>query len=328
MTTKRALTWTLAALAVALAANAVLGPLGLDAIDYRYSEAMINQAIGLDAVALLFAAPLAAAAATLVAHGHRSGPVLAFAPATFAAYMMPQYVIGPDYLGLPGNNERAIPFHIATMVLAIASGVLAWRQLSGQTLAPDSVRSDRRRGWILVGVAVFTAVGRGVPSMVHALGGEPSDTYLDNPTAFWLVGLLDLGLIVPAAITAAVALRHAVPWARTAAFAVVGWFSLVPASVAAMAIVMQINGDPLASTSNTTTMTAVAVVLTIAAARLYHPLFASDEAQRAAVLPTRPNADMPTPAVTTATATPATARRARPSSRPTRRVRPRHRSTT
>ncbi len=42
--------------------------------------------------------------------------MLAFAPATFAAYMMPQYVIGPDYLGLPGNNERAALFHPAIFV--------------------------------------------------------------------------------------------------------------------------------------------------------------------------------------------------------------------
>ena len=75
-------------LAAALAVNSLLGPFGLDVINYRYGESMVNQAIGLDAVALLVAAPLALAAAWLTQRGHRAGPVLAFAPALFAAYKM------------------------------------------------------------------------------------------------------------------------------------------------------------------------------------------------------------------------------------------------
>jgi dipeptide/tripeptide permease len=138
-------------LGLALVANSVLGPLWLDVIDYHYGEAMTNQGIGLDAVALVCAAPLAFVAASLVRHGHVGGPVVAFAPATFAAYMMPQYVVGADYLGLPGNNENAIPFHIATMVLAIGVFTAAWHALVGNVLPPDDVRSDHRRSWVLIG---------------------------------------------------------------------------------------------------------------------------------------------------------------------------------
>lgn len=72
-------------IAVGLALNALLGPLVLDGIEYRYSDPLINQAIGLDAVALLGAAPAALIAAFLTAHLHPAGPVIAFIPATFAA---------------------------------------------------------------------------------------------------------------------------------------------------------------------------------------------------------------------------------------------------
>jgi hypothetical protein len=271
------LVWALAALGVVLAVNSVLGPLLLGVIDYHYGTAMTSQGIGLDAVALCFAAPLAVTAAVLLARHHPAGPVLAFAPATFAIYMMPQYVVGPDYLGLPGNNERAIPFHITVMVLAIWVAITAWRSIGQRVLPPDATRSDRRRSWVLVGLAAFIALGRWLPGMIDALRSQPTGTgYLDNPTAFWLVGLLDLGLVVPAAIATATALRRSSPWARQASYAVIGWFSLVPASVASMAITMQVNDDPLASTGNTVTMTIAGVVFTAAAALLFKPLFARD----------------------------------------------------
>jgi hypothetical protein len=273
MSAPRGLSWALVLLAAALAVNSVLGPLLLGTVEYHYGESMTNQGIGLDAVALFVAAPLAVAAAVLMRRGHLAGPVLAFAPATFAAYMMPQYVVGPDYLGLPGNNERAIPFHLAVMVLALAIAIGAWQSIGLRMLPPRSRRSDRRRSWVLLGLAAFTALGRWLPAIADALGDTPSSSYLDNPTAFWLVGLLDLGLVVPAATATAFALRGGRPWSRTAAYAVIGWFSLVPASVAAMAITMQINDDPLATTANTIIMTTAGVIFTAAAATLYRPLF-------------------------------------------------------
>jgi hypothetical protein len=260
-------------LGVALAMNSALGPLWLETIKYHYSEAMTNQGIGLDAVALLLAAPIAVAAAVLVARRRIAGAVIAFAPAAFAAYMMPQYIVGPDYIGLPGNNERAIPFHLAVMVLAIAVMIIAWRNIGSDALPPDTARSDHRRSWVLIALAVFTAIGRWVPGFVDALSNTPSVTYLDNPTAFWLVGVLDLGLIVPAAIATAVALRRGELWCRKASYVIIGWFSLVPASVAAMAITMQVNDDPLGTTGNTIIMTTAGVVFTACAVMLYRPLF-------------------------------------------------------
>lgn len=270
----RVLAGSVAALGVALAVNSLLGPLGVDALVYRYGPSMTNQAVGLDLVSLVVAAPLAGVAALLVRRNHRAGPVLALAPALFAAYMMPQYVVGPDYLGLAGNNERFAPAHIAIFVLAVAVAVLAWRTIDPSGLPPDSRRSDRRRAGVLLGVAAFIGLGRQLPAVAGVIGDRTSSAaYVDNPTAFWLVVFLDLGVVVPAAAAAAAGLWWGAAWGRVAAYAVIGWFSLVPVSVLAMNVMMRINGDPLATTADTLAFGAAAIVLTAGAAWLYRPLF-------------------------------------------------------
>ncbi len=266
----------LAMLGAALATNAILGPLGADIIRYHYGVSMINQALGLDAVALLVAAPLAAVAAWLLHRRHQAGAVLAFAPALFGAYMLPQYVIGPDYLGLPGNNEDFVLGHVAVFIVAVAVAIAAWRHIDPALLLPRSRASDRRRSWVLLGLAAFIALGRQLPAVL-AVAADPTTNaaYQDNPTAFWLVAFLDLGVVVPAAVATAVALRRGSPWARTGSYAVIGWFALVPASVAAMSLAMWLNDDPLVTTSDTVLFALVAGVLTLAAAWLYRPLFTS-----------------------------------------------------
>jgi hypothetical protein len=63
-----------ALLGLALAANSVLGPLVKGVIDYRFGRSMINQAIGLDAVALLIGTPLALVASWLTYRRHLAAP--------------------------------------------------------------------------------------------------------------------------------------------------------------------------------------------------------------------------------------------------------------
>ncbi|MFN3215826.1 MAG: hypothetical protein ACE367_04965 [Acidimicrobiales bacterium] len=261
-------------MALGLAANSLLGPLAANVIDYRYSDSMIYQAIGLDAVALGVAVPLASASAWLVHRGHQAGPVLAMSPALFAAYMMPQYVVGPDYLGLDGNNENFALGHIVLFVLAVAVAAGAWRSVDRDRLRPDSRRSDRRRTWLLAGVAAFIALGRQIPIIAGVIDDPTSsDAYLDNPTAFWLVAFLDLGVVTPAALAAAGGLWVGTQWARTAAYAVIGWFALVPVSVAAMNVSMRVHDDPLVTTADTVLFGVAAVVFSAAAVWLYRPLF-------------------------------------------------------
>lgn len=267
------LAYALLALAVGLVVNTVLGPLLTGTIQYRYSESLTNQGIAVDAVALA-AAAIAVAAAVLVTRGHRAGPVLAFIPATFTAYMAPQYVIGPDYSGLPGNNEQYFLLHLGLFVLGLGLILAAWAAVDRDRLVPRGRASDRRRIWVMLGVAGFIALGRWLPAVIDLMSGQPTNPdFLENPTANLLIGILDLGLVVPAALAAAVGLGRGARWARTAAYAVIGWFALVPASVAAMSVTMQVNADPNADAGTMTMFIVAAMIFTAGAVLLYRPLF-------------------------------------------------------
>lgn len=273
----RGLAFATVLLGLGLAANALLGPLALEVIKYRFSRTLINQGIGLDAVALFAVFPVAVLAGVLMWRARHAGLILAFVPATFAAYMLPQYAIGPDYLTRPGNNERFFLFHIALFVLALLVLLFSWNAVEDERLRPQSRPSDRVRAMVLFAVAGFILVGRWLPALVELVQGSPTlADFRENPTSFLLIGWIDLGVVVPAAIAGGIGLLRGSRWARKASYCVIGWFALVPASIAAMTITMQINGDPQANTTTMWVFTVAAAVFTLGAAWLFMPLFGSD----------------------------------------------------
>jgi hypothetical protein len=264
-------------LGLGVAANSLLGPLILGAIEYRFSTSLINQGIGLDAVALCAVFPVAILACILMWRARHAGLVLAFIPSTFAIYMLPQYVIGPEYLRLSGNNEQFFPFHLALFVLAVGVFLFAWNAVEDERLRPHTRPSDRMRAMVLIAVAGFVLVARWLPALIELVEGTPNlADFRENPTSFLLIGWLDLGIVVPAAITAAVGLLRGVRWARKAGYAVIAWFALAPASIAAMAITMVVNDDPNADTGTMWMFTVAGGLFTVGAAALFAPVFHRD----------------------------------------------------
>jgi hypothetical protein len=124
----------------------------------------------------------------------------------------------------------------------------------------------------MAGVAVFIVLRWSPVVVALASGRDGGAAYRDNPTAQLLIAILDLGLVVPATVAVAVGLWLGASWARKGAYAVIGWFALVPVSVAAMAITMQVRGDPDGSLASSLGLTVVALVFLVAAAALYVPL--------------------------------------------------------
>ncbi len=112
----------LAALAVGLAVNSVLGPFVADRLDYPVSETMRNQTIGLDAAGLVLVAPLTVVIAILALRGHRAAPVLALGPTSYVAYMFVQYIVGPDHLDYP----RVLILQLALFIGGWLLAALAW----------------------------------------------------------------------------------------------------------------------------------------------------------------------------------------------------------
>jgi hypothetical protein len=279
MTCPRWFPWALFAHAAGLVLTSLSGPLAMSAIDYRYSETMLNQATGLDAFALLVVAPVAVGAGVLSLRGHRAGPLIALGPAVFALYMLVQYVIGPDYLAIDGNGERFFLWFVAQFVL---SGAIAFQAWSLADTPPTSDRQRRRRGTTLLVVAAFVVVGMYLANgFLDAMTDFPSyvqrraeaSEYDEHPTAYWIVALLDLAVVVPVTAAVGMGLRRGRAWADRAFYGVVGWYALVPGSVAAMAIVMSVRDDPAADAGKALFFTIVAIGLAVLGGRVFVPLF-------------------------------------------------------
>ncbi|GIF18833.1 hypothetical protein BJ973_005878 [Actinoplanes tereljensis] len=200
--------------------------------------------------------------------------MLALAPSIFVVYTYTQLILGNEYLRLPGNVERFFPLLLAVFVLAAAIALRAWNSVPAQQLPATSAAVDRTAGALLLVIAAFVVFGLHLPNYLDAMRDHPSFVqYLTSPTAFWLVKFMDLGIVVPAAIVVGVgALRHR-PWARKPVYAVLGAYTLIGASVAAMAITMAARHDPDASVATVVSSTLVAVLLAGMTTYVYLPLF-------------------------------------------------------
>jgi len=256
--------WLAAALVImagALAANSLSGPLAFDLIDYPFSETVRNQGIGLEFISISLVAPWSLVAAVLI-WGSRTpyAPVLAVAPGGYTAYMMAQYIVGPNYLVYP----HVLPLHLALFLLGGGTALAGWSLCSPFAFARP--RRLSRYGYLAAGLALFV-VSRYLAAFAGSATEEPlPGEFADDPAIFWTIVLLDLGVVVPAAVVTAIALFQRRPGAAKALYALTGWFTLVPVSVAAMAIVMLINDDPHKSTASAVIFTVAATLFTLFAA--------------------------------------------------------------
>lgn len=264
----RVLAGCLGLLGLGLAANAVAGPLVADAVDYGLTESLHNQAIGLEAFSLAVVAPMCLVAAVLVHRTKPAGAVLALAPALYAAYMLVQYVVGPGYERYP----PVLLFHLGLFVLSGLVATRAWASIEIGNLPPASARLRRRRSTVVLGLAGFVVL-RYLPALVGSLGREPlTGEFAEEPGFFWSILLMDLGIVVPVAVATAVGLWRGVPHAAKALYGLVGWFALVPPSVAAMSVAMVLNDDPNASSASVALFAAAAAAFGAYAVGLYRPL--------------------------------------------------------
>jgi hypothetical protein len=267
----RWLGYGLIALGAGVALLALLGPLGFAVIDYRVSETLRNQTIGLDAVTLVLIAPIAMAVGVLALRRHPAAPVLALGPAAYSAYMLVQYVLGPDYAQRRGNNERFFVLYLALFVLAGAIGLRAWNAI-------DLERVPRVSRPILVARVLLPLAGllvfaRYLPLLIDAARAKPlGGDYTAGPTFFWTIALLDLGVGLPTLIATAVGLERGRAWSAKALWVLVGWLALVGPAVAGMATVMYMNGDPNASAATLAMMCGLAAASVALAVFVFSPL--------------------------------------------------------
>ncbi|MCI4064492.1 hypothetical protein MRQ36_18555 [Micromonospora sp. R77] len=302
----RTLAATLAALALAMATTSLVGPLGLDLLHYRTSPTTLHQLLGSDAAALFVVVPLTLAAAVLALRRHPLAPPLAVGLSAYAIYTYAQVVIGQEYLRLPGNVERFFPLLLAVFLLAEAVLVLGWRSLPSALPAP-SPRLARVVGVTLLTVAAFLVFGLHLRSMVTAWTDPSSLTeYASSPTPFWLVKLMDLGVVAPAAVLVGVGLLRQSPWALHGAYALLTGWTCLAVSVTAMGLVMVVSGDPDGSVVLAGGFGVVAVAMGLLTVAFYRPLVRRPQAPATPMCwcaPDVPRDLLPAPATTGRAAT-------------------------
>lgn len=272
-TMERALALVLVALGSGMAAASLMGPLAFGFMEYRTSETTVNQLVGSDAAALFVVFPAAILAAVLVFRGRPAGPLLGSGIGVYAIYTYAQVIIGQEYLRLPGNVEYWFPLLLAVFILAEAGVVLSLAAIPRDLPAPSpSVR--KTAGISLLAVAVFLVVGQHLRSLLAAWTDPAALTeYSSSPTPFWMVKLMDLGIIVPAAIASGVGLLLGARWALKIMYPLLTGYAFLAASVASMAVVMYVKGDPDASLTLMAAFLAFALLFAGLALMIYRPFF-------------------------------------------------------
>jgi hypothetical protein len=242
-------------------------------VDYRVTETLRNQTIGLDLVSLFLVAPLAVLAAVLVLRGHVAGPALALGIGAYTSYMFVQYILGPDYVELPGNNERLFPLALLLFAAGWVVALAAWHAFDVGRV-PTSRRRERVIGRVVLPMLAFLAFFRYLPALADWMSATPEDEgYLAGPSFSWAIAMLDLGVFLPATVIACVGLVREWRWAQKALYLVVGWFGLVGVAVASMAITMYLNDDSNASVNSAVFMTVLGLAFAALALWVFRPLF-------------------------------------------------------
>jgi hypothetical protein len=154
----------LVAIGIGLVTVALLGPFGTGVINYHVTETLRNQTVGLDVVSLLVVAPLSLLAALLVARRRLGGAALALGIGAYTSYMLVQYILGPEYERLPGNNERLFPLYLTLFALGWIVALVAWNALDVERL-PQRRRRDRGVGRVVLPLLALLAFGRYLPAL-------------------------------------------------------------------------------------------------------------------------------------------------------------------
>lgn len=257
-------------LAIGLAVNALLGPAFSGLIRYPVSQTVINQTIGLELFSLLVLAPFLVWVGLRALRGHAAAGPLSVGPAAFSVYMFIQYIIGPAYTSYPSH----VLLHLVLFVLSAATLWMAWTQLSW--LMPLARSAARIWATVLAFLAIFLMLRYVGPlaAMIQG-GGAMAPRFATDATMYWTIFFLDLGILAPFTIAAAVALLQGARWGAKALHGIVGWFAFVAPSIAAMSIVMLWNNDPFASVGSTLVLVASAIVFGWLAFLLNRPMLRS-----------------------------------------------------
>jgi hypothetical protein len=254
-------------LAVALSANVLLGPLGVGLLVWRVSASGLNQTYGADAASFLLVVPATLAAAWLWRVGHRLAAPLALGVGLATLYYAIAETLGGDYLRYPGDNERFFLLFLALIILSWTVAVRAWSALDAEPPVPAR--------WLLRAFGTLSILAGALLGLAWtaqlvpiAVTGVVGPEYLDSPSAFWTIRIVDLGFITPISLWTGVGLWRGRAAAIKVAYGLASFLTLQGAAVLAMGLVMLWRADPTASPAFVCVLAPIAVGTAVLTVRL------------------------------------------------------------
>jgi MFS family permease len=224
----------------------LLGPLVTGVIQLHLPENLVNQYIGGEVVTLAVAAPALLAAGVLWLKGDRLAPALAFGPAAYTVYTFVTAIVGQEYGSYDGNAERAFPLYAVLVAGGLATAVLATSELIQRPAPVPPDRLLRGTAAIFLLISVFFAFAWTSQIALVYRGDLPSE-YVEGPTLFWLIKLMDLSLLLPAFTVVGIGLLKRHPVAIRLSYGTVSYAVCMSGAILGMAIAMMLKDDPAAS---------------------------------------------------------------------------------
>ena len=229
-------------LSVLLLTATVLGPLVTDRVRFHMSSDALVQYIGGEIVTLLVAVVLLASVPAWWL-GHHWPSAIAVGAAAYVVYTYATVVAGQEYDRYPGNVEKAFLLYVAITAAAVALLVTSFRAL----MAVGDLSGPRQlTGWVLIAIgAIVALLWLGQLAGFYRTG--PTQEYQTATALFWLVKYLDLGIVIPLAITTGLLQRTPSTLTDAAAVAMLGFLTWLLAALFFMAVEMLRRGTPGAS---------------------------------------------------------------------------------
>lgn len=227
------------------------GPLALNIIKYRFSEATEWQVMGQDLANLLILAPICLIGGILLLRDNKGAYTWLALPGLYMMYTGMSYAIGnewshPAYQNIGANVESYSFFLIWMSVSGLILLVYSIPHIDTQD-APDLNPNVRKVivGLMTVLLTLFTFMWLGEMFEVANTGTLAGSTaYEDGPTLFWVIRTFDLSLSFPLGFISIYLLATRPKKAYPLLLAFFGFFVTMGTAVVLMAVVMVLNNDP------------------------------------------------------------------------------------
>lgn len=233
--------------AAALAAVALLGPLGLGSIEYRTSGSGTWQVEGGDVVNLFLITPILLIGGVLHLLRREGSKFFLVLPPVTLMYTGLTLGIGQEW-GNPAYTGNSEDYSWLFLVLVVGGLILLVSSLSMFT-QKDAPPFKPRSLKIYVGVmsvflALFALMWISELVEVTSTGDTASGSYEETPVLWWTVRYFDLGVTIPLGFIGLYLLLTRPARAYPVVLLFFGFFVTLGTAVFSMAVMMTINEDP------------------------------------------------------------------------------------